>query len=78
MERSDRIHTTVGYELDHMKWRLREDPHAVGVAASMIEESTNIPAAHVEKDFWVTEALRSAAARAASEETPTVNNLRQF
>ena len=55
-----------------MRWRLREDPEAVGVAASAIEESTGIPAAHVEKDFWVTEALRAAAARAASEETTIV------
>ncbi|WP_419926444.1 nucleotidyl transferase AbiEii/AbiGii toxin family protein [Candidatus Poriferisocius sp.] len=38
----------------------------------MIEESTGIPAAHVEKDFWVTEALRAAAARAASEKTTIV------
>ena len=55
-----------------MRWRLREDPEAVGVAASVIEESTGIPAAHVEKDFWVTEALRGAAARAASEDTTIV------
>lgn len=55
-----------------MRWRLREDPDAVGVAASTIEESTGIPAAHVEKDFWVTEALRAAAAQAASEETTIV------
>ena len=55
-----------------MTWRLREDPDAVGVAASVIEENTGIPAAHVEKDFWVTEALRAAAARAASEETTIV------
>jgi hypothetical protein len=55
-----------------MTWRLREDPDAVGVAASVIEESTGIPAAHVEKDFWVTEALRAAAALAASEKTTIV------
>lgn len=55
-----------------MTWRLREDPEAVGVAASAIEDSTGIPAAHVEKDFWVTEALRAAAERAASEGTTIV------
>ena len=55
-----------------MTWRLRDDPEAVGVAASAIEDSTGIPAAHVEKDFWVTEALRAAAERAASEETTIV------
>lgn len=72
MERIDRVRASVGCELDHMSWRLREDPDAVGVAASVIEESTGIPAAHVEKDFWVTEALRAAAKRAASEENTIV------
>ncbi len=47
-----------------MSWRLSEEPDAVGVAAALIEESRGIPAAHVEKDFWVTEVLRAMAEQA--------------
>ncbi len=44
-----------------MTWLLRESPEALATAAVLIEEATNIPAAHVEKDFWVTEVLRGVA-----------------
>ena len=50
-----------------MTWHLRDEPDALGVAASLIEHTTGVPAAHVEKDFWVTEALRAAAAQAADD-----------
>jgi hypothetical protein len=44
-----------------VSWALREDPDAVATAAARIEEATDLPAAHVEKDFWVTEVLRGVA-----------------
>lgn len=50
-----------------MTWHLRERPDAVGVAAARIEAALGVPAAHVEKDFWVTEALRAAVARSDAE-----------
>ncbi len=55
-----------------MTWRLSEQPDAVGVASARIEEASGIPAAHVEKDFWVTEALRAAATQAEAEEVTMV------
>ena len=30
------------------------------VLASMVSDRTGIPAAHIEKDFWVTEVLRES------------------
>ena len=48
-----------------MSWRLRDDPDAVATAAARIEEVTDLPSAHVEKDFWVTEVLRGVAQRSA-------------
>ncbi len=44
-----------------MSWCLRHSPDAVAVAATRVEKVTGIPMAHVEKDFWVTEALRGVA-----------------
>ena len=41
-----------------MSWRLRERPDALAVGAARVAETTHIPMAHVEKDFWVTEVLR--------------------
>jgi hypothetical protein len=44
--------------------RLRDDLDALEVAVAAVAEATGIPAAHVEKDFWLTEALRGVAAAA--------------
>lgn len=44
--------------------RLREDLDGLEVAVAAVAEATGIPAAHVEKDFWLTEALRGVAAAA--------------
>jgi hypothetical protein len=38
--------------------RLVDDPDGVSVLAVSVAELTGIPAAHIEKDFWVTEVLR--------------------
>ncbi len=38
--------------------RLVEDPDAVAALAATVSDRVGIPAAHVEKDFWVTEVLR--------------------
>jgi hypothetical protein len=48
--------------------RLIEDPHAVAALAAHVSDAINIPAAHIEKDFWVTEVLRGAAAAAQGVE----------
>ncbi len=48
-----------------MSRRLIDDPDAVSVLAARTADATGIPAAHVEKDFWVTEVLRGVAAAAA-------------
>lgn len=50
-----------------MTWHLRDEPDAIGVAAALIEQTTGVPAVHVEKDFWVTEVLRAAVAKAADD-----------
>lgn len=44
--------------------RLRDDHEALDVAVAAVAEATGIPASHVEKDFWLTEALRGVAAAA--------------
>ena len=44
-----------------MNWRLREFPDALAAGAARVAETTDIPMAHVEKDFWVTEVLRGVA-----------------
>lgn len=41
--------------------RLRDDLDALEVAAAAVAETTGTPAAHVEKDFWLPEALRGVA-----------------
>lgn len=55
-----------------MTWRLRDDLDALGTAAARISEESGIPASHIEKDFWVTEALRHAAAYGSAESTTVV------
>jgi hypothetical protein len=45
--------------------RLREQPEELEVYVSRIAEVSGIPADHVEKDFWVTEALRGVALASA-------------
>ncbi len=49
-----------------MTWHLRDEPDAIG-AAALIEQTTGVPAVHVEKDFWVAEFLRAAVAKAADD-----------
>ena len=44
---------------------LHESPAALARIAEQVEELTGIPAGHVEKDFWVTEVLRSIASYGA-------------
>ena len=46
--------------------RLRDNLDELEVYVTRIAEHTGIPAAHLEKDFWVTEVLRGAAAASAS------------
>lgn len=41
---------------------LRDRPEELDVYVTRISEATGIPAAHVEKDFWLTEVLRAVAA----------------
>ena len=53
-----------------MSWRLREHPDAVAAGAARASQQTHIPMTHIEKDFWVTEALRGAA-RCTAETTVT-------
>lgn len=52
--------------------RLVEDPDAVAVLASTVSDRTGIPAAHIEKDFWVTEVLRGVVAAAAAADVEVV------
>lgn len=49
---------------------LRDDPGALEVAVTAVAEATGIPASHVEKDYWLTEALRGVAATADKLEVP--------
>ena len=44
--------------------RLRDDRDALEVAVAAVAEAIGIPAGHVEKDFWLTEALRGVTAAA--------------
>lgn len=44
-----------------MSWRLRESPDVLAAGAARVAQESNIPMAHVEKDFWVTEVLRGVA-----------------
>jgi hypothetical protein len=52
--------------------RLVDDPDAVAVLAAAVAYRTGIPAAHVEKDFWVTEVLRGVVAAAAAAHVEVV------
>lgn len=47
--------------------RLRDDPDALRVLVDRVVQKTTIPRRHVEKDFWLTEALRRMAAVADTE-----------
>ena len=47
--------------------RLRDDPRLLTIAVRRVADQTGIPAAHIEKDFWLTEALRRMAAVADAE-----------
>ena len=40
---------------------MREHPDELEVYVTQISAAIGIPAAHLEKDFWVTEVLRGAA-----------------
>ena len=59
MERTPRIGGPVSQ-------RLREHIDEIEVYVTRIADATGIPAAHIEKDFWVTEVLRRAAAASTS------------
>lgn len=50
-----------------MSDRLIDDPDAVAVLAGRVADVVGIPAAHVEKDFWVTEVLRGVTATATEQ-----------
>lgn len=47
--------------------RLREDLRLLTIAVRQVADRTGIPAAHIEKDYWLTEALRRMAAVADAE-----------
>jgi Nucleotidyl transferase AbiEii toxin, Type IV TA system len=47
--------------------RLRDDPDALRVLVEKVVQKTTIPRRHIEKDFWLTEALRRMAAVADAE-----------
>ena len=55
-----------------MSSRLVDDPRSVAQLSDLVHDATGIPAAHVEKDFWVTETLRSVAAFGATEKIPVI------
>lgn len=50
--------------------RLRDDLDGLEVAITAVAEATGVPAAHVEKDFWLTEALRGVARAAETRGVP--------
>jgi len=52
--------------------RLAADPAGVSVLAAQVADETGIPAAHVEKDFWVTEVLRGVVASATKAQVVVV------
>jgi hypothetical protein len=47
--------------------RLRDNPDALRALVDQVVQTTNIPRRHIEKDFWLTEALRRMAAVADVE-----------
>lgn len=47
--------------------RLRDNPDALRALVDRVVQNTNIPRRHIEKDFWLTEALRGMAAVADAE-----------
>ena len=55
-----------------MTERLAADPTGVSVLAAQAADETGIPAAHVEKDFWVTEVLRGVVASATKAQVVVV------
>lgn len=52
--------------------RLRDDLDELRAAVDTVAQQLGIPAAHVEKDFWLTEALRGACATASAENVAPV------
>lgn len=46
--------------------RLIDDPDGIAALSATVAEATGIPAAHVEKDFWVTEVLRGVTQSATA------------
>jgi len=52
--------------------RLIDDPDGVSVLAARVSDATGIPAAHVEKDFWVTEVLRGVVAAGRARDVALV------
>lgn len=55
-----------------MPERLIDDPDGVAVLAASVAEQIGVPAAHVEKDFWVTEVLRGVTHAAADTQVAVV------
>ena len=55
-----------------MTWRLRDFPDVLAAGAAQVAEVTDIPMAHVEKDFWITEVLRGVARCSADTEVSAV------
>ncbi len=47
--------------------RLRDDPRLLTIAIRQVADRTGIPAAHIAKDYWLTEALRRMSAVAEAE-----------
>jgi hypothetical protein len=52
--------------------RLRDSPNDLAALVAAVSRETEIPETHIEKDFWLTEALRGMAAHADEEEFPLV------
>lgn len=55
-----------------MRGTLRSDLNAMATAAARVHDVSGIPTSHIEKDYWVTETLRSVAAHSAAESTTVV------
>lgn len=55
-----------------MTWTMRSDLNAMGTAATRVHDVSGIPTSHIEKDYWVTETLRSVAAHSTAESTTIV------
>jgi predicted nucleotidyltransferase component of viral defense system len=47
-------------------YQLVAEPDAVAALSAQVALETGLPAAHIEKDFWITEVLRGVVAAAAA------------